>query len=221
MEPFYQCKHGVLYSGDCVNIMPHLDKSDILLTDPPYGIAEKIIGGGEANRPKDLKLRENLKRWDIIPTKECFDLMFQKSKNQIIFGGNYFPEYLSHSRGWAVWDKLISPEFTFAQGELVYTSFNKNLKIYRMSYCGDDTAGRVYRKFHPTEKPVRLLRNLMADFAKDATTVLDPFAGSGSTALACIESNRKFILVEKDLDYCKIIVSRIEKVINQVTIYEI
>jgi site-specific DNA-methyltransferase (adenine-specific) len=181
------------------------DKSvDLVLTDPPYG-----IGAGkekEHNGWKDY----GYNTWDEKPpSKEYFEHIIRISKNQIIFGGNYFTEHLPPSQGWIVWDKG-QRDFSLADGELAWTNFDKALRIFSYSRASALKDGKV----HPTQKPLALMMWCLEKYSKPGMTVLDPFMGSGTTCVACKKLGRNFIGIEKEPAYIAIAEKRLEKVNN-------
>jgi site-specific DNA-methyltransferase (adenine-specific) len=200
--------------SDCLEIMKELpDNSvDLVLTDPPYGIG--IDGQKKSfskNSKHDRKYHEFM-GWDKgIPAKEYFDEMFRVSKNQIIWGGNYFVSNLTEPhKGWIFWDKG-QYGLTMSDGELAYTSFDCPLRVYvinRVELLKDGT-------HHPTQKPLRLFKKILLDFSNENDIVLDPFIGSGTTAIACIKTGRRFIGIEKELKYVEIANKRIKDELNQ------
>ncbi len=181
------------YQGDCLDFMRELpDKCiDLVLTDPPYG-----IGAGkekEHNGWKDY----GQKKWDAeIPQKKVFDEIFRISKNQIIWGGNYFTDYLSGSQGWIVWNKG-QRNFSLADGELAYTSFDKALRIFDYARASALKDGKI----HPTQKPLKLFKWCLEKYAPEDAIVFDPFLGSFTTAVACHSHGLNWIGCEKDEDY--------------------
>ncbi len=188
--------------GDCLEFMKTLpDKCiDLVLTDPPYGIGEDggkfrdRKGGGHRVLPK--------LNWDKErPSKEYFDEMIRVSKNQIIFGGNYFTDYLYPSKCWIYWGKKMGGDFS--DGELAWTSFDSVLKEFQ--FCN-----KYAGKQHPTEKPAELFKWLVERYSKEGDIILDPFAGSCTTAVACKEMNRNYICIEKESDYVKVCNLRID-----------
>jgi len=201
--------------GDCLDIMKNIpDKSiDLLLTDPPYGI-DFVKQRFDKTKARNLEnkgwgWREvELKDWDKErPSKEYFDEMLRVSKNQIIWGGNYFIEYLSSSQGWFVWNKG-QRNFSLADGELAWTSYNRALRIF--DYARAKQLNEEIRE-HPTQKPVKLIEWCLqrAKLNEDAI-VLDCFSGSGTTAIACHNQSKNFICIEKDVGYWKTSVERLE-----------
>lgn len=205
--------------GDCLEYMKTLpDKSiDLVLTDPPYG-KRWTRGSNGIGLLKD-KNEDDKIEWDkVIPQKEVFDEMFRVSKNQIIFGGNYFTDYLIPSNCWLVWDKLgelkLGEQIPFAHCELLWTSFNKTVKKYtfrQQGFINDSKDERV----HPTQKPVELVGKIIMDWANESDLILDPFAGSFTTGVACAKLNRKFIGVEISEKYYEIGKERIKRELSQ------
>ena len=175
---------------------------DLAIVDPPYGIMDKIISGGETNRK--IKIHKGLEKFnDVLPDKKYFIELQRVSKNQIIWGGNYFVEHLSHSRGWIVWDKKIAEGMSFAMCELAFTSFNKNAKIFRKV-----TGTKV---FHPTEKPIKLYEWLLMNYAKEGDKILDTHLGSGSIAIACHNLGFDLTACELDKEYFDAAIKRIKQ----------
>jgi site-specific DNA-methyltransferase (adenine-specific) len=184
---------------------------DLVLTAPPYGIG--CCGGnyGLGVKPKDFKK----KNWDNeIPNKDVFDEIKRVSKNQIIFGGNYFTDNLKPTKSWIFWDKKgdLRVQNNFSDGELAWTSFDKPLKIYHYLWSGmlQQNMKEKEKRIHPTQKPVDLFGQILRDYSKENDLVLDCFSGSGTTAIACHRINRRFICIEKDKEYWEASVKRLE-----------
>ena len=221
MTPYHQTDFGTLYHGNCLDILPTLaDKSvDLVLTDPPYGIGEsnkKNLSRGKLAKPTNYGDYD----WDLsIPDKRIFDLMLKISKNQIIFGGNYFVEYLKNSSCWLVWDK-DNGKSDFADCELAWTSFKTAVRLFKFKWHGmlQENMKDKEKRYHPTQKPVALFVWCLNNYSKENDLILDPFAGSGTTAIACIRTNRKYVMIEKEEKYCEIAVRRIESHLDQTTI---
>jgi len=209
-------KNGVAYLGNNYEVMLDFDlrnKFDLCLTDPPYGIGESNKKNLSRNRKTDVN--PNTKDYpdfeDVRPNKDIFDFIRQLSYNQIIWGGNYFANYLPISGGWIYWNKLMSGDFS--DGELAWTSYNRALKQFNFLWSGfrKDGNKQINNRIHLTQKPYELMLYCF-EYAKlsEGTTVLDPFAGSGTTAVACIHSNRKFVMIEKEEKYFDLMCKRIE-----------
>lgn len=192
------------------------DKSvDLVLTDPPYGIGvdrtmAKQSGTqyGKAAAPKGNYVATG---WDdCTPSKEVFAEIFRISKNQIIFGGNYFIENLYSSPCWIVWDKN-NGDNGFADCELAWTSFKSAVRKIKYTWNGmiqEDMKNKEYR-FHPTQKPIELMKWCLDMYSKEGQTILDPFMGSGTTAIAAKEMNRNFTGIEISPEYVKIAQDRL------------
>lgn len=131
--------------------------------------------------------------------------MFDVSKNQIIWGGNYFIDYLIKTRCFLIWDKTIHGN-TYADCEMAWTSFEKNARIKSINMVETTKDGRC----HPTQKPLKLL-NWCLNLFPEELIILDPFLGSGTTAVACKQLGRFFIGIEKELKYCEIAERRLSQ----------
>ena len=189
--------------ADCIEILKQLETKsvDLILTDPPYG-GNVVRGGGVMSKYTKSEKREPLE-WDIAPKKEVFDEMFRVSKNQIIWGGNYFN--LPATRCFNCWNKIDIPlTFSFSNVEYAWTSFNKNAKVFSIPTNGKG------QKIHPTQKPLDLIIKQILLYSKDGDLILDPFSGSGTTAIACEKTGRRFICIEKNQDYFAKSVERLE-----------
>lgn len=198
--------------ADCMDILKELpDKCiDLVLTDPPYGIGE--ARGKNTSRGKLAKATDyGIKDWDNkIPDKRYFDEIKRISKNQIIFGGNYFVEYLNNSPCWLVWDKNNTGDF--ADCELAWTNFKSAVRKYKWTWNGmlqEDMKHKDIR-IHPTQKPLGLFQMILNDYSNENDLILDCFSGSGTTAVACHNLKRRFICIEKDYDYWKASVERLK-----------
>lgn len=204
---------GKIINADCMDILKQLpDKCiDLVLTDPPYGIGE--AKKNNASRGKLAIAKDYGKKdWDnSIPSKEIFNEIFRVSKNQIIFGGNYFVEYLKNSPCWLVWDKNNFGN-DFADCELAWTNFKSAVRKYKWTWNGmlqEDMKNKDIR-IHPTQKPLRLFEMILSDYSNENDLILDCFSGSGTTAVACYNLKRRFICIEKDYDYWKASVERLK-----------
>jgi len=205
IKPYYETELGKLYHGDCLEIMPKLEPVDLVLTDPPYGLNKKIHNGGTWSTAKKY---DAVLEWDFVPNKRVFKVIFNISKNQIIFGGNYFTSFLPVSRCWIIW---VKPHFpTMSEIDMVWTSFNKPSKPIYFK--------RQNPSIHPTQKPIGLIIQILSKYAKDEWTILDPFLGSGTTAVACERTNRRWIGIEIEEKYCEIAAKRIEQEVRRPSI---
>jgi DNA modification methylase len=197
--------NATLYLGDCRDILPTLGKVDAVVTDPPYGIGED---GGDKNRRrgyKPLVVHEKLS-WDKErPQKEIFDTIRECSDAQIIWGGNYFADFLPPSMGWLYWDKKMGGDFS--DGELAWTSQKRAVRDFSKSPFAGLSGG--HDRVHPTQKPIDLMKWCI-NFLPNAQTILDPFLGSGTTGVAAVQMGRKFIGIEREPKYFDIACKRIE-----------
>ena len=207
--------------ADCLDILRQLpDKCvDLLLTDPPYGIDY----GGQLIKGEEYKTQTNKHGWRNFgncewdkerPSAEIFREMLRVSKNQIIWGGNYFADLLPASQGWFVWNKM-QRNFSLADGELAWASFDKALRIfdYSRKQANQD------EKIHPTQKPLKLIEWCLARGGVENDLVLDCFSGSGTTAVACHNLHRRFICIEKDPEYYRASCERLEQAQRQQTLF--
>jgi len=191
-----------LHNIDCLPYMKQCsDKQfDLAIVDPPYGIGMDggLIGGDNLG----MATRYEKKEWDIvIPQKEYFQELQRISRNQIIWGGNYFIENLKNSSCWIVWDKDNSGNF--ADAELAWTSFKTAVRIYQFRWNGmlqQDMKNKELR-IHPTQKPVALYKWLLHNYAKPGDKIIDTHLGSGSIALACEEYGFDLTACEIDKEY--------------------
>ena len=205
-------KKNTILNMDCLDFMREVPDNyfDLCCCDPPYGIgiSGSVGGGSHRGKVKECKKCD----WDNeIPKKEYFDEIFRISKNQIIFGGNYFIEYLKNTRCMITWYKREGlPDRTFADSELAWTSFDKNSQVYSIRHDGFIRDSKEPKEAHPTQKPLKLFQNILSDYSKEGDLILDCFSGSGTTAIACHNLKRNFICIEKDYDYWKASVERLE-----------
>lgn len=202
-----------LYNEDCMQMMARYPDGyfDLAIVDPPYGLGPKISEGGGSHTKSLVKFhqmyKENGKSWDdTVPTQNYFDELFRISKNQIIWGGNYFN--LPPNRGFIVWDKVRVVE-NFSNLEYAWTSFDRHAKMF--TFCNN--AGFVLKdedkKIHPTQKPVQLYRWLLSNYAKEGDKILDTHLGSGSIACACHDYGFSLVASEIDKDYYEAALKRL------------
>ena len=188
-----------VYNMDCVaGMREYPDKYfDLAIVDPPYGIG--ISGQKEKKQGKksDRKYHEE-KNWDLsIPEKEYFLELFRVSKNQIIWGANYFVEHLFQGKkGWIVWDKA-QHGLTMSDCELAFSSFDFPTRIFKQNRVILLQEGTI----HPTQKPIKLYEWLLMNYAKEGDKILDTHLGSGSSRIAAYRNGFDFIGFELDKDY--------------------
>lgn len=192
-----------LICGDCREILPTLGKVDAVVTDPPYGIARTWKGGkghgwGKAREEGDLR-----NEWDAAaPSKDTISTILSCSREQIIWGGNYFD--LPESRCWYIWNK---PErgFSLAEAEMAWTNRDSVVRVF------DAPRSDVGRE-HPTQKPLELMKWCIEK--TKGLLILDPFMGSGTTGVAAVKLGRKFIGIEIEERYFDIAVRRIQAALD-------
>ena len=201
-------------SKDDVNKLLDGARIDMVLTDPPYGISIVNNKGkvGSGNLAKNRTYLE-VKGDDTTDTAEkSYQIMKDVSKNQIIFGGNYFVNFLPFSPSWLIWDKRVNmTSNNFADGEMAWCSFNTPVRIYKQLWNGMIREGEHDDRVHPTQKPVRMLSEILQDFTSTNDKVLDLFGGSGSTLMACEQLNRNCYMMEYEPHYVDVIIKRWEK----------
>ena len=207
-----------LFNEDCLDVMRRLaDKSvDLILTDPPYGIGEaagKNKSRGNMAVAKDYGDLD----WDnSIPGAEYFSEIMRVSRHQVIFGGNYFIEHLRNSPCWIVWDK-DNGENDFADCELAWCSFSSAVRRLKLRWNGmlqHNMKEKEYR-IHPTQKPVRLFEWILEKYAQPGWVIMDPFLGSGSSAIAAKRLGYEFIGVEREQSYFEAALERIPREVAQ------
>jgi len=192
-----------------------------VLTDPPYGINrhkgfDTCFGLSGFNGAKRILIDRRIypdDGWDNErPNIELFNEILRISKETIIFGGNYFADILPRSFHWLVWDKKNTMP-TFSDCELIWTNIDRNsTKIYRFEFNG--LIGKEKERYHPTQKPTKLIGNILQDYSEKDMTIFDPFMGSGTTGVACVQLERNFIGCEISKDYYEIAKERIEEAQN-------
>ncbi len=179
---------------------------DLAIVDPPYGIDAGKMTMGRGSRNDTGKNKK--KNWDNEKPKEPYwNELFRVSKNQIVWGANYFTDFLPPSMGWVYWDKLKGVN-DFSDGELAFTSFNRALRHYNKRVI-DKTVDR--NRVHPTQKPVALYEFLLMNYAKEGDKILDTHLGSGSIAIACHNLGFDLTACELDADYYNAAMKRINE----------
>ena len=226
----YELGNSILMCGDSTDAedvarLTQNKKVKLVLTDPPYGIdvvQNKSVGGGKiptfgtvgGKNIVKAGVYEKIIGDDTTETAEKSYMIYSElSENQIIFGGNYFTDFLIPSRCWIVWDKENSGNF--ADAELAWTSFDKGVKLYKHLWNGMSREGNRTdegkTRVHPTQKPVGLLQKILNDFTEKGDIILDVFGGSGSTLIACEGTERKCLMIEMSENYCDVIRRRYTK----------
>tara|TARA_R110002012_G_C11545078_1_gene601841 strand:- start:397 stop:1047 length:651 start_codon:yes stop_codon:yes gene_type:complete len=187
---------------------------DLAIVDPPYGINE-TGDRNKADRPTAKWKNPNSQEYrtfddSSIPKKEYFDELKRVSKNQIIWGGNYFTEHLSPSKGWIVWNKKADIKEYLSMAELAWSSFNKKCNLYDHLWAGFKKKYQI-KRIHPTEKPKELYEWLLMNYANDGDKILDTHLGSGSIAIACHNLGYDLTACELDKEYYDAAMKRLKE----------
>jgi len=196
-----------IYLGDSLDAIKKMPDNayDLAIVDPPYGI-------GISSNP--VRQQHDKKQWDnAIPKEGYFSELKRVSKNQIIWGGNYFLDYLGATQGFLIWDKKQPHDFSLAMCEMAWTSIQKPAKIWTRSVLSEQG------KIHPTQKPVKLYEWLLTNYAKEGDKILDTHGGSMSIAIACHDLKFDLDIWELDEDYYKAGVERFEKHKKQLQLF--
>lgn len=207
MENKIWTKDGIsLINGDCMEYLRSLPDNafDLAVVDPHYSKAGGSVGrtGGTWAAKYGTSIRD----WDIAPSDEYFKELFRVSRNQIIWGGNYFS--LPPTRCFLIWRKLsISENFTMAMAEYAWTSFDGNAKVFDYAPQGNKNDPRI----HPCQKPIALYKWILEKYAKQGDKILDTHLGSGSSAIAAWELGFEFVGIEIDETYFGSSIQRINR----------
>jgi len=209
---------ATLYHGDCLEILPSLPKVDLVLTDPPYGIgADKgaAIGGTDASGRYLRRPKQYDGEWDSDrPSADSFYAILCAAELAVIWGGNYFADLLPPGGRWLFWDKLNSMP-SYSDGEIAWTSL-PGVSVKKFTQCNNGMASlQDGHRWHPTQKPVRLMEWCLGLAPKTTSTVADPFAGSGTTGVACANMGKTFYGIEREEKYFDIACERIERAYAQ------
>lgn len=207
IKPYYDEDGITIYHGDCREILPHLPKVDLVLTDPPYGI-------GRDGKPPSTSSHGGHKGYEFLgwdsepPTTELLHEVLNAGVDSVVWGANYYPQAFPPSPGWFLWDK--GQRIDQADGELAFSTRKGPLRVKTLNRVELMTDGAK----HPTQKPVKLMTWCLS-FFPDAQTILDPFMGSGTTLVAAKQLGRRAIGIEIERAYCDIAIQRLaQKVFN-------
>lgn len=196
--------------GDCLDVMRNLGRMfSLCLTDPPYGINEnhsKVASRGKLARPIDYGEFD----WDEKRLSEDYFIEMRRiTKHQVIFGGNYYADFLPASASWIVWDKENGSN-DFADVEMAWTSHKRAARLFRYMWNGMLKA-KPETRYHPTQKPLDLFRWILQNYTEPTDTIIDPFCGSGTTGVACVLEGREFVGIEREPHYVEIARARIQR----------
>ena len=205
-----------VYLEDCVKALKRFNDNhfDLAIVDPPYGIGfdreNPTMSAGVRKDGTKRKMASwsnpkekgyTKKDWDKeTPSEEYWKELMRVSKNQIVWGGNYFSDYLKPHGGWIVWEKGVPEGMSLSQAELAWNSCLNSVRIVKVLWAGYKKADNEDR-FHPTQKPVRLYDWILMNFAKPNDLILDTHLGSGSSRIAAYKGGFNFVGFEIDCDY--------------------
>lgn len=202
IKPYYEDEFCTIYNADCRAVLPQLEPVDLVLTDPPYGI----------NAARDRKSQKHgwvdypCNGWDLArPSKEAFDLILLMGQKVIIWGGNYFTDFLPPSSKWLIWDKGQT-DFSLADAEIAWCSWSGAIrrKVLPRSRALQDG------KQHATQKSLEVIKWCIGQ-AGQVETILDPFMGSGTTLRAAKDLGLKAVGIEIERKYCDIAIERLRQ----------
>ena len=209
-----------MYRADCMDLMESKPKNhySLSIVDPPYGIGESKKAG---KRPK-VSVKYKISNWDDkYPDKEYFTLLINVSVNQILWGANHYVSQIPYNSScWIFWNKVRQSQ-DFADGELAWTSFKSAVKMYEFAWDGfrqGDMKNKETR-IHPTQKPVKLYKWLLTNYAKEGDTIIDTHGGSMSIAIACWDLGFDLDICELDTDHFNDAVKRFEQHISQTQLF--
>ena len=204
----YTLPFSEVYNEDCIEVMKRYEDNyfDIAIVDPPYGLDINSSG-------THFKEKYEIKYWDkATPNDEYFAELKRVSKNQIIWGGNYFLDRLGNCKCFIIWDKKIAEDMSFAMCEMAWTSFKNGAKIY------NKTATQLNR-IHPTQKPIGLYDWLIDRYAEKGQIILDTHLGSGSSRISANKAGLSFVGCEIDKDYFNAQEKRYKEFISQTRLF--
>jgi site-specific DNA-methyltransferase (adenine-specific) len=210
--------HIEIINGDCMEGMKNFSENefDLAIVDPPYGIDLANMNMGIGKNKKACKVNNRkwaAKDWDKKkPNKLYFSLLRARSINQIIWGGNYFE--LPPCKHYIIWDKIIPNGLSFSDCEFGWTNFGNTPKMFRYSAYLDKKI-----KKHPTQKPIKLYKWLLKNYAKEGDKILDTHLGSGSIAIACYDMGFDLVGFEIDKDYYQAAHKRFKQHIAQLKLF--
>ncbi|HZP06178.1 MAG TPA: DNA methyltransferase [Terracidiphilus sp.] len=208
MKPYYEHAGITIYHGDCIEILPHLPKCDLLLTDPPYGI--NYVHGGHEGGPNATKFAGVAVFGD---DREFDPTQFLEFPRVVLWGANHYAHRLPRSASWWIWDKRCNTVVNDqSDAELAWCNFGNSARIFYHVWDGfrRQTEKNVPR-VHPTQKPVALMQWCITRVGGDIDTILDPFMGSGTTLVAAKNLGRKAIGIEIEEKYCEIAAKRLSQ----------
>ncbi len=229
MKPDYISPDGriKLYKVDCMEYMKTCKENefDLAVVDPPYGIGfdgDSTLGNNKSEKWKSAKKDDKkyiVKKWDSErPDSFFFESLRSVSNFQIIWGGNYFSDFLPPTGGWIYWDKDLAKGMSLSDGELAWTNSKKSIKQIKLVWSGFRKCEKTDR-FHPTQKPVKLYDWIYKNYSEKRQRILDTHLGSGSNAIAAHYAGMEFVGCELDKDYFDAAVERFKKATAQTDMF--
>lgn len=207
---------GDATSYDDVMTLTQGESIDLCLTDPPYGISvvgtDKTVGNKDFGICKHGAYRPIISDDSTDTAQNAYLVVKEIADRLILWGGNYFLDFLPPSDSWLIWDKRCDSGIvnTYADGEMAWCSFHTPVRIYHQLWNGMIREGEHDKRVHPTQKPIKMLSDILRDFTEAQSKVLDVFGGSGSTLIACEQTDRQCYIMELDPHYCDVIIKRWE-----------
>jgi len=189
---------------------------DLAIVDPPYGIGDRLVKGGGKNGAYSGMIGSGAEVWDVAPPKEYFEEVYRVSVNQIIWGGNFFD--LPPTEQPICWDKVRPNQKNSSEWEFAWSSFKGRARLF--AYCANAGFVAEEPRIHPTQKPTKLYRWLLANWAKPGQRILDTHMGSGSIAIACHYFGAYLTATEIDEDYFNAACERIERETRQMDLFQ-
>lgn len=209
----YKYENITMLNTDCEEYMKTIPDNhfELAIVDPPYGTNTATAGNGSRRRIYD---RSQSKNWDKdIPSKEYFSELFRVSKNQIIWGANYYLEYLRNTKCFLIYDKKQPEGVTFASCEMAWTSFNSVAKTFYYSPMSQNN------RIHSCQKPIPLYEWILKNYAKQGDKILDTHGGSFSSAIACHKHGFEYVGTELDVEYFDLAVDRFKTYASQMNLF--
>jgi DNA modification methylase len=204
MTPYYDEGGITIYHGDCLDVLPTLDRPDMILTDPPYGLGDLWQGGGGEHTKSSWRFAPaEAMAWDGR-TVDGVAQLTDAATYVVIWGGNYYP--LPPTRCWFLWDKKQNDQWTTAQAEMAWTNVDRPVRMFRMSQVEAHTG---MNKAHPAQKPEALFSWCIAMVRADISTLVDPYMGSGTSLRVAKDRGIRAVGIEVDERYCEIAARRL------------
>ena len=204
VKPYYEQDGITIYNADCGDVLPWLGMFDAVVTDPPYGLGDKWNGGAGGEKSSWKIPQQEAKQWDMTISDRLPEAL-KHGRAAIVWGGNYYD--LPATRCWLIWDKKQPDTWTTGQAEMAWTNLDRTTRVFRMAQCEAHMPSQMAKKTHPAQKPLGLMKWCLKWV--DATTVLDPFMGSGTTLEACKLSGISAVGIEIKEKYCETAANRL------------